>query len=264
MISKMNYLLLITVMTAVIDNSYGRCCPCEKKKVKPSDDNEVINILLPEDNNQEGNIPINNNNIGDLINNETIENENKNIDNQDNDQPLNQEQIDDQEPIEYEVKAIINEALKIETICGDCINNTKTKNKITVVYDVTKDTNDTRLLKFKSSRLKFGFCEKHKTCQRRNCDLGAVLLIWCGHRRCQADCSNVLLNWYECPNCKGLNCDRYCIENFGKHIWCNDKNNEHYVCFDKKLSESPYGKNDYKASTWLCPKHRDQQTNNKK
>ena len=31
MTNRMNYLLLITVMIAVIDNSYGRCCPCEKE-----------------------------------------------------------------------------------------------------------------------------------------------------------------------------------------------------------------------------------------
>ena len=32
MISKMNYLLLSSMMVVAIDSTFGKCCPCEKEE----------------------------------------------------------------------------------------------------------------------------------------------------------------------------------------------------------------------------------------
>ena len=44
MISKMNYLLLSTMMVAAIDSTFGRCChcPCGKDKEKKTKEEETI------------------------------------------------------------------------------------------------------------------------------------------------------------------------------------------------------------------------------
>ena len=88
MISKMNYLLLGTMMIAAIDSTFGSCCPCGKEEENINDQNN--------ENNNKGdkiidknitkktftNSKINDDETGDLINSENLEYKNENIDNQ--------------------------------------------------------------------------------------------------------------------------------------------------------------------------------------
>ncbi len=121
MITKMNYLLLSTMMVTAIDSTFGKCCPCGK-------DNENINYKNNGNDNKVDKISdenitkktfttskINDDETVDLINNEYFENENENINIKNNGQFCNQEQIK-----KNKVSPIVKKALKYGFICGDC------------------------------------------------------------------------------------------------------------------------------------------------
>ena len=277
MITRMNYLLLITVMIAAIDSSYGRCCPCEKKKGEKAkedksklekdknelsnDNKEKVNVSDLMDNKIETKEIFNiNYNDSNIPNKDFIENDINN--NTNNSQPLHEKEINDK------VKTIINEALKIETICDECIKNTTTENKIIVIYDIIYDQNNPENHKCMTKKVNFDFCSKHKNCHGdSSCKDASVCLTFCGHRLCEKHCQCPYITWYKCPDCNEYNCNYTNVENFGKHIWCKNtipgvKN--HYFCFGKNPSGSPYGKDNYDPGTWVCPEHLGKQKNNKK
>ena len=87
MISKMNYLLLSSMMIAVIDNSYGRCCDCCKKLCgdKDSSGSSMEEKLIKENEsvmpiNMNANIHNENNFTGNIGNNHGFHNTNENND----------------------------------------------------------------------------------------------------------------------------------------------------------------------------------------
>ncbi len=88
MITKMNYLLLSTMMIAVIDSTFGSCCPCGKEEENINDQNNENNNKVDKISDENitkktfTNSKINDNGTVDLIDNENLEYKNENIDNQ--------------------------------------------------------------------------------------------------------------------------------------------------------------------------------------
>ena len=264
MISKMNYLLLSAIMVTAIDSTLVKCCPCWKDKTKLEKDKtklEKEKTKLSNDNKEKEN-------VSNLINNKIETNEIVNINdnylntsdeliigdnlnnNKNNSQPLNEEEI------KNKVDKIINEALNNGKLCKDCMDNKTAKNKITVIYDVIEDPKGPVNPKYMTKEVEFGFCPNHKKCNGTNsCKNDSVCLTFCGHRLCTIHLQTT--DWYKCPDCNEYHCSHTFEENFGKHIWCttNVVIEQHYVCFDKNPSESPYGKEGYIEGNWVCPEH---------
>ena len=269
MISKMNYLLLSTMMIAAIDSTFGRCChcPCGKEEENINNKNKwndnKVNKISNENIETVQDSKNNDNEIVSLINNENFESKNENINDQNSKQFWNQEQITNNE-----VSEIVKRALLFSVICKDCQKNKNAINKIFVVYDLTDGKNNENG-EFKMLELDFGFCEKHKVCIYENCKADSVLLTLCGHRMCKTHLLLSKPEWKKCPDCENLMCCQGPMENFGKHLWCHTKknNDRHYVCYSENPDDNPLMKNlrqkkKCNIDTWVCPKHQLNENNN--
>ena len=160
MISKMNYLLLITVMIAVIDNSYGRCCPCEKKKgEKKNEKKEIIDTVTG---NGAQSIDMHNDLEKNLINDDdNDENTCEHSKNEEKNKDVNEFLKNPNNNEELLINQIIVEAKKNNFICNACENTKGNESKIKFVYaDPGTRTGEKPALKI--ADLEFGFCKKHK------------------------------------------------------------------------------------------------------
>ena len=266
MISKMNYLLLSTMMITAIDSTFGSCCPCWKDKEKKTKEEEKekyekknigINGNKKPDNiihNNEG--LLNENNLeSELINNTDNEKSHKTIKKEENNKNDNEPLGDQNDNEKKLIDEIIEEALKNDVICKECENTKDSESKIKLVFDdpVARDGGNPAI---KTVDLEFWFCEKHKTCSYDECRGAVMYLTSCGHRLCTDHYQKTV--WYKCSDCNKYNCNGSYIENFGKHIWCTTRihrGQNHYVCFNKNPENSPFLKNDYNQETWVCPEH---------
>ena len=252
MITKMNYLLLITVMIAVIDNSYGRCCPCEKKNGEKAEKKEGFidegtGIDSQSNDNLENNLI---NNVGKTKSYETIK---KGKNDKDGNESLENPQNAEKDLI----KQIVKEAIENDIICGECEKTNSSKIKIVFDYHVARTSGSPSL---KTFDLEFGFCEKHKRCHYCK-KKKAVVLCQCGqHRLCQDDYYSYRKSNKKpvvCQYCGTLLCGLFFKDGFDTHIKCNKVGKEHYACFKNKDRENPYknNKEQYWESFWLCPEH---------
>ena len=267
MINRMNYLLLITVMIAVIDNSYGRCCPCEKKEGEKADEKEEKkyekNNIEIKDNEKPYNIIYNSE---ELLNKNDLENEF--INNVDNEEPLEnttkikettnmstnpiEDQNDDEKKL---INQIIGEVREYGFICNKCENNKNSKSNIKLVYHIAGDVVNEKS-DHKISKLGFGFCENHKRCLFDKCAEDNEYLFQCGHRTCKEHYKYVVdKTVYLCEECKTWMCAGDFMEGFGTHLLCNDTSSKrHYVCYKGKDNLNPYNKKNgsYDEKTWIC------------
>ena len=160
------------------------------------------------------------------------------------------------------VRNLVNLFLKADDICNECIKNTAANDKIVLVYDVSENkSGDGYDLKYVS--LNFSYCEKHQKSTTCEACAGETTqnLTWCGHKvcnKCLARKNSVKDGFVVCNECNAVFCDSAFMDLFGTHLFCNDPENAHYVCFKDKDGENPYKKNDgsYDENTWVCPKHR--------
>ena len=279
MITKMNYLLLSAIMIAAIDSTFGRGCDCCKKlcadkgSSEPSINSENNNTNVAEKliHEKENTTPINNNaNTYDNNNTFPVNNieSNNNIGNMplmlDNGIDINAIVSDTkglQADKQTKVRNLVNLFLKANDICNECIKNTAAKNKIVLVYDVSKKKNVDGY-DLQSVSLNFSYCEKHqktKKCIIDDCKNNGYYITWCGHMFCKEHLDYKINNpglFYVCNKCKAVCCNECCVEHFGMHIWCSYKGGGHYVCFDKNPQESPYVQNKkYDTDSWVCQNH---------
>ena len=277
MIRKMNYLLLSSIMVAVIDNSYGRCCPCEKKKVEKADEKEKIFntkeiTVEPQStethNDLEKNLIINVDNLNPGQTEDVTftkkkkkkkkKNNNKHIGIKDIVSDANVLTSDE----ETKVIDLLGLLLENNVICNECVKNTAAENKIILVYEASKKEGGNGY-EFKSTSLKFGYCEQHESnakCPISDCGNNAYYITWCGHKICKQHLNDKeTAKWYfvVCKECNVVCCNADFIDHFGTHLWCNSVEERHYFCYKNKDSENPYKQNDksYNRSSWLCPKH---------
>ncbi len=304
----MNYLLLSTIMIAAIDNTFCRGCDCCKKLcadkgssepcIKSDDNNTNVGekLIHEEENttpiNMTTNTTTNENLSGNSKNNDdfhgTNENNNtfleNNIENNgnSNQRPLIPENrininaiVSDTKKLPEDEKTkvsnLVNLLLKDNIICKKCVENTKEKNKIVLVYDASKKDNGNGY-DLKSVLLKFSYCEQHQNnakCSAWYCKKDSCYIMWCGHKICE-NCLKRRAGkdngFVVCGTCNAVCCIFDYIDHFGTHLWCNAKNNRHYVCFKDKDGENPHkNKNGiYIMKTWVCHEHRDKKSNNQK
>jgi hypothetical protein len=258
MISKINYLLLSTMMIAAIDSTFGSCCHCPGGKEEENINNKnkwndnKVNKISNENIETFKNSKNNDNETENLINNESFESKNENINDQNSERFWNQEQIKNND-----VSKIVERALLFRVICKDCQKNKNAINKIFVVYDLTYDKNN-KNGEFEMLELDFCFCEKHKTCIGENCEDDSGYLTLCGHRMCKTHLLQSKHEWKKCPDCENFMCCQGPMENFGKHLWCHTQkiNDEHYFCYSENPNDSPVRKREkFDIDTWVCPKH---------
>ena len=272
MISKMNYLLLSTMMVAAIDSTFGRCChcPCGKEEEGEEIINEktkdIVSTSIDTSKLEESLI----NNV-DNLNQETTENvtvtKKKKKKKKKNDIKIDINAIvsDTNSLTEDNRTKIINLfdlLLKNNVICDKCVQNTAAENKIVLVYEVSKKES-VDVYDFKMTQLKFGYCEQHTT--NAKCDKCNGLtknLAWCGHKLCEnclaRNTESKTSFFRSCKKCKVICCSCYYTDHFYTHCWCNDKKDGHFICFDNNDEENPYAKNKgiYNDKTWRCHEHK--------
>ena len=152
--------------------------------------------------------------------------------------------------------------LNNDVICNDCVKNTAAENKIILVYEASKKESGGGY-EFKSTSLKFGYCEQHKSnskCSAMDCGNNACYIMWCGHKICEQHLNgkmNIPVNFVVCKECNVVCCNLGFRDHFDTHLWCSDAKKGHYFCFKDMNDYNPYKKKDkfYKEAAWLCQDH---------
>jgi hypothetical protein len=268
MISKINYLLLGTMMVAAIDSTFGKCCPCWK-----DEENGTINNVDDLNPVKTDNVTTTNGKINsvDNLHHETTENTTA---------TKKKKKKKKKNNIKIDINAIVSDTnsltkdertkiinlfdllLKNNVICDKCVQNTAAENKIVLVYDVSKKEGGNGY-NIKTISLNFGYCEQHTT--NAKCDKCNGLtknLAWCGHKLCEnclAKYTKSKTSFFRsCKKCNVICCSCYYTDHFFTHCWCNDKKDGHFICFDNNDEENPYAKNNgiYNDKTWRCHEHK--------
>jgi hypothetical protein len=272
------------MMITAIDSTFGKCCPCWKDKEKKTKKYNTETITDHIDNkNSDGKVTTSDDNLEKLIANYNLNGPNT-AGNDDKEKVINPMNDNSESKTlipenKIDINAVVSDtnsltgdertkiinlfnfSLKNDGICKNCVQNTAAENKIVLVYDVSKKNNG-KGYNLKSVSLKFGYCEKHTTnakCVFDDCVNNACYITWCGHQFCkeclekQAGKKNV---FGVCDKCKAVFCGFFQTELFSTHIWCNDPNNGHYVCYYKNPDDSPIRqKNGWNPDTWVCSEH---------
>ena len=183
MITKMNYLLLSTMMVVAIDSTFGKCCPCEKDKKNAKEDNTETITDHIDNKNSDWKVTTSDDNLEKLIANYNLNGPNT-AGNDDKEKVINPMNDNSESKTlipenKIDINAIVSDTnsltdenktkiinlfdllLENKVICNECVKNTAAENKIILVYDVKKKIGvngyDVEMI-----QLKFGYCNQHK------------------------------------------------------------------------------------------------------